>query len=156
MLFRSESSDMSYMFAGRATQEDGVVQFNIPQMKDKIDEGTYAARVEVLIENRYFSPVQFQLNFKKPVKVFAESIQVAPAPPKFDIRVSAAPIKVSPPVRSEPRPAIIESPEEKPVVRQVQQVAVIRQQDSNSKEKKKTSETLLREKYSSLKEKFQK
>ena len=81
------------MFVGRGTGEDGVVQFVIPQMKGKLQEGTYAARVEVLIENRYFSPVQFQLNFKKTMQVFAESIQHV-QPVKPEIRVSASPIVV--------------------------------------------------------------
>lgn len=88
-----ESPEVSYMFAGRGTGEDGVVQFVIPQMKGKLQEGTYAARVEVLIENRYFSPVQFQLNFKKTMQVFAESIQLV-QPTKPEIRVSASPIVV--------------------------------------------------------------
>lgn len=88
-----ESPEVSYMFVGRGTGEDGVVQFVIPQMKGKLQEGTYAARVEVLIENRYFSPVQFQLNFKKTMQVFAESIQLV-QPVKPEIRVSASPIVV--------------------------------------------------------------
>jgi hypothetical protein len=88
-----ESPEVSYMFVGRGTGEDGVVQFVIPQMKGKLQEGTYAARVEVLIENRYFSPVQFQLNFKKTMQVFAESIQHV-QPVKPEIRVSASPIVV--------------------------------------------------------------
>ena len=88
-----ESPDVSYMFAGRGTGEDEIVQFVIPQMKGKIKEGTYSARVEVLIENRYFSPVQFQLNFKKTMQVFAESIHVM-QPHKQEIRVSASPMIV--------------------------------------------------------------
>lgn len=91
-----ESSDVSYMFPGRGTSEDGVVQFVIPQMKGKLQEGTYAARVEVLIENRYFSPVQFQMNFKKTMQVFAESIQLMQPSAKPEIRVSAVPLVVQP------------------------------------------------------------
>lgn len=153
-----ESNDVAYMFSGRGTSEEGVVQFVIPQMKDKIEEGTYSARVEVLIENRYFSPVQFQLNFKKPVKVFAESIQVAPAAPKLDVRVTAAPIRIVQAARPEPRPVVVEAPEEKPVIRQVQQPQPIKtiQNDQSGRDKKKSTEALLKEKYTSLKEKFQK
>lgn len=88
-----ESPEVSYMFVGKGTGEDGVVQFVIPQMKGKLQEGTYAARVEVLIENRYFSPVQFQLDFKKTMQVFAESIQLV-QPIKPEIRVSASPIVI--------------------------------------------------------------
>jgi len=73
-----ESGEVAYMFNGRGTSEDGVVQFILPRMKDKLGEGIYQARVEVLVENRYFSPVQFQINFKKAVKVVAESLFVVP------------------------------------------------------------------------------
>jgi hypothetical protein len=73
-----------------------------------LQEGTYSARVEVLIENRYFSPVQFQINFKKALKVVAESIFVAPRAAKPEISVSAAPIMVAKPTQ-QARPVVIES-----------------------------------------------
>ena len=110
-----ESGDVSYMFNGRGTGEDGVVQFVIPQMKGKLTEGTYSARVEVLIENRYFSPVQFQINFKKTMQVFAESLQIVSAP-KPEIRVTAQPVVVARPVqRQEQRPVVIQPPAPIPV-----------------------------------------
>jgi len=89
-----EGSDFSYMFNGYGTSEDEVVQFTIPQMSNKIKEGIYLAKVEVLVENRYFSPLQFQINFKKSISVVAESIQVLPKTQKQDIRVSASPIQI--------------------------------------------------------------
>jgi hypothetical protein len=89
-----ESGDVAYMFNGRGTSDEGVVQFIIPQMKGKLQEGTYAARVEVLIENRYFSPVQFQLNFKKTVQVFAESLQLVQKVAKPEVKVTAVPVAV--------------------------------------------------------------
>jgi len=89
-----EGSDFSYMFNGYGTNEDEVVQFTIPQMSNKIKEGIYLAKVEVLVENRYFSPLQFQINFKKSISVVAESIQVLPKIQKQDIRVSASPVQV--------------------------------------------------------------
>jgi hypothetical protein len=89
-----EGSDFSYMFNGYGTNEDEVVQFTIPQMSNKIKEGIYLAKVEVLVENRYFSPLQFQINFKKTISVVAESIQIVPKTHKPDIRVTAAPIQI--------------------------------------------------------------
>jgi len=103
-----ESGDVSYMFNGKGTSEDGVVQFVIPQMKEKLSEGTYSAKVEVLIENRYFSPVQFQINFKKAMKVFAESIQVKPIMSKPEIKVTASALPVAVQQKSEPKPIVIE------------------------------------------------
>jgi len=137
-----ESGDVSYMFNGRGTNEDGVVQFVIPQMKEKVTEGTYAARVEVLIENRYFSPVQFQIHFKKAMKVFAESVQLTPIVSKPDIKVSAVPIVVSQP-KAEPKPIVVE----KPIQRSQQPIAEARESNEVA--------AMLKEKYSSLREKYQ-
>jgi hypothetical protein len=103
-----ESNDISYMFNGRGTSEDGVVQFVIPQMKEKLAEGTYDARVEVLIENRYFSPVQFQIYFKKAMKVFAESFRVMPVSTKPEIKVTAAPMLVSSQPKQQPKSLFVE------------------------------------------------
>lgn len=122
-----ENGDMSYMFAGRGTSEEGVVQFIVPQMKNKLQEGTYPARVEVLIDNRFFIPVEFQMQFKKTMQVFAESVKVAQAPLKSDIRVSAVPVVVKTskqqqqPTVTSPKPVVVES-------RKEQQVEQTRQQ----------------------------
>lgn len=72
-----EGRDISYMFSGGFTTEPGVIQFTIPQMKGKIAEGEYNAKLEVLIENRCFSPIEFKLKFKKQVTVVAESLAAA-------------------------------------------------------------------------------
>jgi hypothetical protein len=102
-----EGGEMAYMFNGHGTGEDGVVQFVLPQMKDKLAEGLYQARVEVLIENRYFAPVHFQINFKKAIKVVAESINVVSRHAKPEIKVSAAPIVVNKP-KTSPQPIVVE------------------------------------------------
>lgn len=103
-----ESGDLAFMFNGRTAGGDGLVQFNLPVMRDKLKEGVYQARVEVLIENRYFAPVQFQVNFKKAIKVVAESVQIAPRKAAPEIRVSAAPI-----VKPKPAPVPVAPPVQK-------------------------------------------
>jgi len=50
-----------------------------------------------LIENRYFSPVEFDINFKKTMKVVAEAVKVPTKPVQSSITVSAVPIVVSKP-----------------------------------------------------------
>ena len=90
-----EGSDFSYVFNGYGTGEMDVVQFNLPRMDNKIKEGLYNAKVEVLVENRYFAPLQFQLNFKKSVSIVAEAIRVVPRIEEQSIKVTAAPIVVS-------------------------------------------------------------
>ncbi len=102
-----ENGDMSYMFNGHSTSEDGIVQFVIPKMSDKLTEGEYLAKVEVLIENRYFSPVQFNINFKKAMKVMAEAVKIVPrtvsAP---QVTVTAKPVIVAKP-KVESRPIVV-------------------------------------------------
>ena len=101
-----ETGDVAFMFNGQPIGDD-VVAFNMPILKDKIKEGTYLSRIEVLVENRYFTPVQFQINFKKTVRVVAESIKIAPRKVPQEIKVSAASVvkpveKVEQIVQSQP------------------------------------------------------
>lgn len=101
-----ETGDVAFMFNGQPIGDD-VVAFNLPVLKDKIKEGTYLSRVEVLIENRYFAPVQFQINLKKTVKVVAESIKFVPRNIPQEIKITASPIVkpvVSQPVVVVPQP----------------------------------------------------
>jgi hypothetical protein len=116
-----EAEDISYMFDGHPTTESGVVQFLIPEMAGKLrSEGACEARVEVLIENRYFTPVRFGINFKKAVKVFAEAVQVPQARKQAtQVQVSASQIIVNPRkkvvaevVSEGPKPAAIAEPAE--------------------------------------------
>jgi len=87
-----ENDDFAYMFNGYGTGEDEVVQFTLPRMDKKLSEGLYSARVEVLVDNRYFAPLQFQINFKKTLSVVAEAIQVTKRTTKPEITVTASSI----------------------------------------------------------------
>lgn len=93
-----EDEDFAYVFKGYGTSEMDVVQFNLPRMENKIKEGTYNARVEVLVENRYFAPLQFQINFKKSISVVAEAVRVTPKAHVETIKVTASPIAATKPV----------------------------------------------------------
>lgn len=105
-----ESTDMSYMFPAKPGGEDGVVLFTVPQMSGRLPEGTYPSKVEVLIENRVFVPVEFNTEFKKATKVVAESVSVVSRVSKPEVRVSAVPVVVSKKTTSEPRPIVLETP----------------------------------------------
>lgn len=136
-----EGKDFSYMFNGYGTGEPEVVQFTIPQMSSKIQEGVYGARVEVLVENRYFAPVQFQINFKKTLSVVAEAIQVKPKAKHSEIKITATPVittQKSAPVaqiKFEQRPLVVENqaavsvPPQKPI-----SVATVKKSISSLKE----------------------
>lgn len=71
-----EAGDISYYFKGKATNEDGIVRFVVPSMKESaiVPGELYDARVEVIIDDHYFVPVRFKTEFKQPMKVFAESV----------------------------------------------------------------------------------
>lgn len=87
-----ERDGMSFMFPGREIQGSGHVQFDIPKMSDMLEAGSYSSRVEVLVENRYFEPVNFELEFKKTVSVVAEAVKKPEIKRKPPIKVSAAPV----------------------------------------------------------------
>ncbi len=95
-----EVGDIAYMFTGEPMGNDGLVQFILPIMKDKLKEGTYLSRVEVLIENRYFAPVSFNANFKKSVTVVAESVQLQPRKSVPQVTVTATQV-----IKPKPKPA---------------------------------------------------
>ena len=96
LVCESSNGDISYLFNGCALNEDDLVQFNIPNMNNKLKEGNYKGRIEVLVENRYFTPVEFNINFKKTMKVVAEAVNnfVLRKPQETSVTVSALPIVV--------------------------------------------------------------
>lgn len=107
-----ENGDMSYMFAGQET-DDGEIRFVIPEMKGQLKEGeSYEGRVEVLIENRYFAPVEFDMTFKQSMKVVAEGVRVNPTKKATpEVVVQATIKKVSPAVTQEaPKAAPVQAP----------------------------------------------
>jgi hypothetical protein len=115
-----ESGDIAYMFNGLSAGDDGLIQFTLPVMKDKLKEGVYQSRVEVLVENRYFAPVQFQINFKKAVTVVAEAVQIPQRRivPQVTVTASAPVIvaKKSAPVTVEKQIVQRDSVVERPIV----------------------------------------
>ena len=152
-----ENEDFAYMFNGYGTGEDEVVQFTLPRMDKKITEGTYNARVEVLVDNRYFAPLQFQINFKKTLSVVAEAIQVVKKVTKPEVTVTATPVvssKATSPspstIKFEQRPPTVSSVVESPVPQKIQV------EQSPSPKPGSLKDTFLKKSVSpgSLKEKF--
>lgn len=148
-----ENEDFAYMFNGYGTGEDEVVQFTLPRMDKKITEGTYKARVEVLVDNRYFAPLQFQINFKKTLSVVAEAIQVVKKVAKPEVTVTATPVVASKPttpapsvIKFEQRPSPSRTVSESPVQQNLQ----IEPPPGSLKDAflKKTSSSSLKDKFS--------
>ena len=86
-----EAEDVSYMFKGKLTQEANVVKFTLPKMRD-LKEGTYSSRVEVVVDNKFFLPVEFDLKFVRPVSVVVEQVQVAKKIEAPKVSVTAMPV----------------------------------------------------------------
>src|SRR5574338_208007 len=92
---------VEYSFKGKP-DGDGTVQVIVPPMTGVMSEGVYEARLEVVVEGRYFVPLQFAADFKMPLKVVAEGVRVVGKHAVIkddDVNVAAA-VKV--PVRQTP------------------------------------------------------
>ena len=70
-----------YSFEG-VYSKDSQVEIEIPPMKGKMPEGVYSSRLEVILEDKYFVPLELEVNFIKPTSVVAEIIQVKKKPKK--------------------------------------------------------------------------
>lgn len=152
-----EGKDFSYMFNGYGTTEPDEVQFTLPQMTSRLPEGTYPARVEVLVENRYFAPLQFQINFKKTLTVVAEAIQVRPRASIPELKVTAVPIAprqtAAPPIVFEqkpvtppPPPPVAVAPAPRPSLREAHESSVGKKASSVDSERLAEARRQLRSK----------
>ena len=71
-----EGTDCSYMVSGKETNEEDIYRFPVPAMLTKgLDEGTYKSKVEVIIEGRYFTPIEYESTFKRPIRVEAVAMK---------------------------------------------------------------------------------
>jgi len=68
-----ETSKMDFMFQGTSLP-GGEVSVIVPSLKGVLNEGMYNTRLEVLIDDRIFTPLQLTANFKQSVKVVAEAV----------------------------------------------------------------------------------
>ena len=91
-----ESSKMDLVFQGTAIP-GGEVSVIVPSLKGVLNEGLYNTRLEVVIDDRIFTPLQLTANFKQSVKVMAEAIVTRrPARPSVVANV----IRVNPPTQT--------------------------------------------------------
>lgn len=83
-----ESGDCSFVFNGKKSlSEANDYKFDIPAMlKHDVAAGTYEAKVEVIVENRYFVPAKFELKFEEAVRVVVSES----AKPKVKKQVESA------------------------------------------------------------------
>ncbi len=106
-----ESTDgLQHVVTGQFKGEPETVNFRVPQMSRLMQEGIYPAWIEVLVDNKQFTPASFNIKFKKPTSVQVESVE-------NEIGHGAAPVVVVETVAVSKRPL-----EKKPI--QTQPVAV--------------------------------
>ena len=79
-----------------ATKEDKTYSVVIPEMKNIMESGVYDARMEVIIDNKYFVPWESQIEFDREVKV--EAAPIIKSEPEL-MSVQAQPI-----IKEEPQP----------------------------------------------------
>ena len=68
-----ESSKMDLVFDGTAIP-GGEVSVIVPSLKGIINEGIYNTRLEVIVDDRIFTPLQLTANFKQSIKIVAEAV----------------------------------------------------------------------------------
>jgi hypothetical protein len=68
-----EVDDMELVFKGTC-QDKGIVEFTIPVLENRINEGTYSSRLEVIVGSKIFYPLKFQTTFAREIKVVAEAL----------------------------------------------------------------------------------
>jgi hypothetical protein len=85
----SAAADLSYMIKGRI-DEQGRIRVVVPPLEGKIKEGLHDSTLEILIDGKYFTPIEFSTQFKKSVNVVVEQKKNMP---KINIGVKVLSIK---------------------------------------------------------------
>jgi len=68
-----ESPGVSFAFNGRSV-ENNEIEVIVPKLKNMLSEGTYNTKLEVIVDDKIFVPLEIPANLKKSVKIQAESI----------------------------------------------------------------------------------
>jgi len=102
-----ESSKMDFMFPGISIP-GGEVTVIVPSLKGVLNEGLYNTRLEVLIDDRIFTPLELTANFKQSVKVVAEAV-VSRRSSSPSVKANVVRVNPSQKIAS-PKKALTESP----------------------------------------------
>ena len=107
-LFLEQKNIGFCMFAKKYNKTYSVV---IPEMKNVIEAGVCDARMEVIIDNKYFVPWESQIEFDKEVKVEATPIIKSESE---SLSVQAQPVIKEEPKPELPKPVVKEETPSKP------------------------------------------
>lgn len=91
-----EDEECSYSIPGSVVEdESGLYRFDIPMMANKgVKEGLYKSKVEVVVEGRMFSPLNFDTVFQAPVEVQSEGLKVRKRSLNEMIEMAPTPVTV--------------------------------------------------------------
>jgi hypothetical protein len=71
-----ECEGAAFSFRGRISDERNVFRFEVPAIKSStiVPDKLYNSRIEVILDDRYFVPINFDMKFRKPVTIMAEAM----------------------------------------------------------------------------------
>jgi len=72
MVLESPNSALGIMFPGQSVS-NGEVRVLVPSLKSFLNEGVYPMKLEVLVDDRVFTPLSMNVELKQSVKVTAEA-----------------------------------------------------------------------------------
>ena len=110
MVLESPNSAMGIIFPGRSV-EGGEVKVMVPSLKSFLNEGVYPMKLEVLVDDRVFTPLSMNVELKQSVKVTAEAKVVHK---RKGTSVSATVLNESSPVVAPKPVAPIQKPKKAP------------------------------------------
>jgi len=85
-----------------AVKENDGYSVTIPEMKNVLEVGDYEAKMEVIIDNKFFVPWESVVAFDKEVKVEAAPVVRQPKP---SVTVTASTVKKKTPIVKEDKPS---------------------------------------------------
>ena len=68
-----ENSNFDISFPGKIQGSDRAI-VSVPPLEHIIEEGIKKATLEMIVDDRIFKPLELSVNFKKSIKVFAETV----------------------------------------------------------------------------------
>ena len=110
-------------------------------MKNILESGVCDARMEVIIDNKYFVPWESKIEFDKEVKV--EAAPIVTSEPQVTMSVKAQPIIKETPEPTLPTPTVKEEVQEKPKKRGGIQLIVDNKPKRKIKKENKNVESII-------------
>ena len=128
-------------FCVSAKKDNNNYSVIIPEMKNILESGVCDARMEVIIDNKYFVPWESKIEFDKEVKV--EAAPVVRNDPQVTMSVRAQPIIKETPKPTQPTPTIKEEVQKKPKKRSGIQLIVDNKPKRKVKKENKNVESII-------------